>query len=227
MVDKITKAYDKAGKEKKAAEEKKATADADTDPTETSPEGMLKTLADGAGIGLPDGAASALLGSVSALAGPAGMAIEIGKVVQAIAEKNEKELKENIAETDQARENAITEAEKILESMRGSTEADLETQQTKLQSILSSVKKPANFGNSNLRGMALQNELDRMSTQFGETRMETLMPYDSYQKLVAGKYLMHSFRRCIVLRRLNIFLSFDVNRREWWQSIEVSGIVLR
>lgn len=137
---------------------------------------------------------SYLINGFAGAAGPAMLAIEIGKVVESIANANAKQLKEDIAETNEAREQALSEAETLLEKMKGSTGADLKDQQAELQNILKSVKRPANFGASRIRGMAsIQNDLEGMSTRFGATDMNTLKPYASYQQLVAGKFSMFLF----------------------------------
>ena len=159
-----------------------------------------------------------MLTNVAKGASIAGMVIEAGKVIESIAAKNEKKMEESLEAADKAREGAISEVEKILEDMKDTTGEDLKRKQQQVSAMLTSIKKPQGFGKSQMRGMELQNDIEKLATRFGATDMSTLKPYNTYRELIAGTLVLSFFALMpgIYIKHNLKVCKPGINRREWW-----------
>ena len=130
--------------------------------------------------------------------GPLAIAVAIAPLIQSIAAKQEREIKQNMQEVIGAREKISQQVTDLLASINteGEAKQNLASAQKQALAILDTVRNPGALALAPAQGMALQKQFSALETRFGSSSMASLVPFRSDEKLVAGT-LFHFYSTAV------------------------------
>jgi len=140
--------------------------------------GSLGKLASGAG---------AVTGALGALAGPVGIALALAPIIQDMAGAIDRGMEEDLAEVRGDRDRVASEVQNLLESVNlVSMEENLDKRKEESEKLIQNIKNSEALKLSTPQGMALQQQLQALETDFSPTAMTAIQPFTSDAELVAA-----------------------------------------